>query len=376
MWWPFWRWKQRDSDINDEIAYDLAADAEERIRSGTAREEAEQASRRDFGNVLLLKEDIREMWGWTSLQRLGQDTRYGWRTLCKNPLFTIMAVLSLALGIGANTAIYSVMDAIMLRALPVRNPGELAILNWRAKRNAVHNHNGSSYNEPGGGITSPDLPWPAYSLLRNHNDVFSTLFAYKDAGQLNLMVQGQAELGDVEFVSGNFFSGIGIAPAVGRLIGDSDDVAGASQVAVLSYNYWRNRFAGNPAVPGQTVSINNILFAIAGVAPAEFFGVAPGSAPSVYIPMANRPALSKNYGKQHDTMFIDPYFYWVDIMGRLRPASRWCGHKPRLPLVSISSYFPRRRTTRTGPTFRRSGLSKADRASIHYAASIRSRCQS
>ena len=132
--WRFWRQKQRDTDLDDEIAHDLAAEAEERIRSGSPREEAERASHRDFGNVLLLKEDIREMWGWTSLERLGQDVRYGWRTLRKNPLFTSMAVLSLALGIGANTAIYSVMDAIMIRALPVRNPGELVILNWRAKQ--------------------------------------------------------------------------------------------------------------------------------------------------------------------------------------------------------------------------------------------------
>jgi len=248
------------------------------------------------------------MWGWTLLERLGQDVRYGLRTLSKNPLFTVMAVLSLALGIGANTAIYSVMDAIMVRALPVRNPGELMILNWRAKQD-VDSHNGSAYGEPGGGLTSPDFPWPAYALLRNHNDVFSSLFAYKYAGRLNLMVQGQAELGDVEFVSGNFFSGIGIAAAVGRLISDSDDVAGASQVAVLSYNCWRDRFAGNPAVIGQTVSINNIPFTVAGVAPSEFFGVAPGSAPSVYVPMTNRPALAKNYGNEHDTMFIDPHFY-------------------------------------------------------------------
>ena len=95
MGWRPWRSKQRDTDLDDEIAYDLAAEAEERIRSGTPREEAERASYRDFGNVLLLKEDIREMWGLTSLERLGQDVRYGWRTWCKNPLFTIMAVLSL-----------------------------------------------------------------------------------------------------------------------------------------------------------------------------------------------------------------------------------------------------------------------------------------
>ncbi len=319
--WRFWRRKQSEADLNDEIAYDLAADAEERLRSGIPCQEAEQASHRDFGNVLLLKEDIREMWGWTSLERLAQDVRYGWRTLRKNPLFTAMAVLSLALGIGANTAIYSVMDAIMIRALPVRAPGELVILNWHAKQEpvVVRSHNGSNYDDPGGGMTSPDFPWPAYELLHNRNSVFSTLFAYKRAGQLNLVVHGQAEVGDVELVSGNFFSGLGIVPAAGRLIEDSDNVAGSSQVAVLSYNYWRGRFAGDPAAIGQTVRINNIPFTIAGVAPPEFFGVAPGSNPVLYIPIVNRPSLARNYGNEHDTMFIDSHFYWVDIMGRLRP---------------------------------------------------------
>jgi macrolide transport system ATP-binding/permease protein len=319
--WRFWRRKKSDTDLNDEIAYDLAVDAEERVRSGVSREEAERASQRDFGNVLLLKEDVREVWGWTSLERLGQDVRYGWRTLRANPLFAAMAVLSLALGIGANTAIYSVMDAIMIRALPVRNASELVILNWRAKVDpgVVQSHSGTVYDEPGGGMTSPDFPWPAYELLRNHSDVFSSLFAYKREGQLNLVVRGQAEVDDVELVSGNFFSGLGIVPAAGRLLTDSDNLAGASQVAVLSFNYWRARFGGDPAAIGQTVQINNIPFTIAGVAAPEFFGVVPGSAPVLYIPIVNRPSLARNYGDDHDTMFVGPHFYWVDMMGRLRP---------------------------------------------------------
>ncbi len=152
MQWRFWRLNQRNRDLEDEIAHDLAAETEERIRSGRPREEAESDSRRDFGNVLLIKESTREVWGWTLLERLGQDVRYGWRTLGKNPLFTAMAVLSLALGIGANAAIYSVMDAIMIRALPVRNPGELMILNWRSKATkdppVVQSHSGTKYDEP------------------------------------------------------------------------------------------------------------------------------------------------------------------------------------------------------------------------------------
>jgi macrolide transport system ATP-binding/permease protein len=328
MHWRFWRWKQRNIDLDDEIAFDLAADAEERIRLGIPRKEAEQASHRDFGNVLLLKEDIRKMWVWIWLERLGQDLRYGWRTLRGNPLFTTMAVLSLALGIGANAAVYSVMDAILFRALPVRNPGELVILNWRVKQApptgyvepaGVRVVDGRVNFEPGGARTSSDFPWPFYELIHNDNDVFSTLFAHKDAG-LNLVVHGQAEIGTVEFVSGNFFSGLGIIPAAGRLIEKSDNFTGTPAVAVLSYGYWRDRFAGDPAAVGQTVRISNILFTIVGIAAPEFFGVSPGLAPVLYVPMVSRmsidPVLEPG---ELASMFVDPHYYWTDMIGRLRP---------------------------------------------------------
>ena len=317
--WRFWRWTKRDNDISDEIAHDLAAETEERVRSGASREEAGLASRRDFGNVSLLKEDVREIWIWASLQRLSQDVRYGWRTLRSNLLFTSMAVVSLALGIGANVAIYSVMDAIMLRALPVKNPGELAILNWRAKTNdpeVVHDHNGANYPVPGGGVESPDFPWHVYELFRDHNKSFSTLFAYKDAGRLNLIVNGVAETGPVEFVSGNFFTGLGINPAAGRILADSDDSAASSQVAVIGFEYWRKRFNLDSSAIGATIKLNNIPFTIAGVTAPEFYGVSAGSAPLVYIPMFSRLALVG--GGEGKSMFID-HSYWVDIMGRLRP---------------------------------------------------------
>ncbi len=315
-----WLFRRSDveSDLNAELEDYIKHQTERYVASGLSLEEARLIALRDVGGIEQVKEKCRDVRGTAWLEDAVQDVRYGWRTLLKNPLFSTMAVLSLGLGIGANTSIYSIMDAIMIRALPVRNPGELVILNWRAKQQPA-SHNGSAYDDPGGGMTSPDFPWPAYELLRDHNSVFSTLFAYKNAGALNLVVRGQAEVLPVELVSGNFFSGLGIAPAAGRLITDRDNLADASQVAVLSYNYWRDRFAGDMAAVGQSITINNNSFTIVGVAAPEFFGVAPGSAPVVYVPIVNRPALARNYGKEHDTMFIDSRFYWVDMMGRLRP---------------------------------------------------------
>src|SRR5262249_5972379 len=155
------------------------------------------------------------IWVWAWLERLGQDLRYGCRTLRKNPLFAAMAVLSLALGIGANTAIYSFMEAILMRALPVQRPGELVIVNWHSKGvpRVVHGLNGTWYGDPRTGFTSGNYPYPALELLRANNTVLSTLFAFQNVGRLNLRVQGQAELAGGQFVSGGFFSGLGVPPA-------------------------------------------------------------------------------------------------------------------------------------------------------------------
>ena len=163
MRWDFWRRRRRETDLNDEIAYDLALDGEEPILSGATRQEAKQASRRDFGNVLLLKEGIREMWGWMSLQRLSQDLRYGWRSLRKSPLFATMAVLSLALGIGANTAIFSFMHAILMCSLPVWRPGELVILNGIQR---VFPLSSTGLVGPGIATLTPDGPAATTRFLR------------------------------------------------------------------------------------------------------------------------------------------------------------------------------------------------------------------
>ena len=323
MRWDFWRRERRETDLEDEIAYDLALDAEERIRSGITRQEAERASRRDFGNVLLLKEGIREMWGWTSLERLGHDLRYGWRTLRKNPLFATMAVLSLALGIGANTAIFSFMDAILMRALPVWRPGDLVILNWHTKGppGVVHGMSGSWYNDPHTGWSSGDYPFPAFELLRANNSVLSSMFGFADAGRLNLSVQGQTDLVDGQLVSGNFFSSLGVRPAAGRLISDFDDRSGATPAVVISYNYWRRRFAGSTDAVGQSIFLNRMPFMIAGVSAPEFFGVNPAGAPDLFVPLHAAPLFSEDPQDDEKTRFLDKNFYWVEIMGRLRPGT-------------------------------------------------------
>src|SRR5437763_2522848 len=225
-----------------------------------------EAARRRVGNLTSLKEQSRAMWTWTLWEQLAQDIRYGLRMMAANPLFTAMAVLSLALGIGANTAIYSFMDAILLRSLPVQHPEQLVVVNWRAKDRpaVIHGQNGSRHRD-NAGTTSPNYPFGAFQLLRSNQDVLSAVFAYALAPELNLVAENQAEIADVQLVSGGFYGGLGVSPAAGRLIVDDDDRTGASPVAVISYQYWQRRFAGNPAAIGLRILINSTPLSIAGV---------------------------------------------------------------------------------------------------------------
>ncbi len=311
---------QAELDLHAELQDYIEHETQRHIAAGIP--EAQARSKALLG-IEQAKEECRDIRRGAWFDKLAQDVRYGWRTMLKNPLFSAMAILSLALGIGANTAIYSLMDAIMVRALPVQNAQQLVILNWRASTkhdpDVVQSHSGSKYTEPDGGSTSPDLPWPAYESLRARNHVLSSLFAFKTAGRLNVVLHGQAEIGEVNFVSGNYFTGLGIGPAAGRLINDADDRANAPQVAVISYRYWQERLAGAPAAVGESLTINNIPFTIAGVAPPEFLGVSPAHLPVAYIPLANRPVLGRNYGDEQKTIFTDAHNYWIDVMGRLRP---------------------------------------------------------
>jgi macrolide transport system ATP-binding/permease protein len=256
---------------------------------------------------------------WKFWEPFAQDIRYALRNMAGSKMFTSMAVLSLALGIGANTAIYSFMDAVMLRALPVKHPEQLVILNWQSKGDApvVHSHWGSSYGGPGGGKTSPNFPFQAYELLRGSNSCLSTLFGYMGAGRLNLVIDGQAELADGEYTTGNYFSGLQIPAAAGRLIVPDDDRMGAAPVVVITYDYWRSRFGANPAALGKHIQINGASFAIAGVSAPEFYGVSPDTKPKVFIPIRaiglidSRPDWAAKF-QQGD-------FYWIEAMGRLKP---------------------------------------------------------
>jgi len=263
--------RSKEAELREELQFHLDEEAEERQAEGVANEEARRAARRDLGNVGLLQENTRAVWGWTLLEQLGQDLRYAWRTMAANKTFSTLAILSLALGIGANTAIYSFMDSILLRSLPVSDPGSLVVLNWHNKvqprGTVLHGGSGEIYTDPKTGSTAGIFPFPAFELLRKSDAVFSSAFAYYPTRKVNLMVKGQAEPASGEYVSGDYFRGLAVPPAAGRVIIPDDDRIGARAIAVLSFVYSQRRFGDAASAPGQSILINNVPFTVAGVAP-------------------------------------------------------------------------------------------------------------
>jgi macrolide transport system ATP-binding/permease protein len=315
--------RRKEAELRDELQFHLDEEAELHQAHGLAREEAKWAARRELGNVALVHENTRAAWGWIMLEQLGQDLRYAFRTMASNRLFTFLAVLSLALGIGSNTAIYSFMDAIVLRSLPVSNPASLVILNWHnnapSRGSVVHSGSGSIYGDLKTRSEARIFPYPAFELLRKSDTVFSSVFAYYPTRKVNLMVSGQAEQSSGEYVSGDYFGGLAVPPASGRVIIPDDDRVGAPAVAVLSYAYSQRRFGDAASAPGQSILINNVAFTVAGVTPPGFSGVNPGTAPDFYVPLHSNFLLRQGGPGDLAKDYLDRNYYWIEMMARLRP---------------------------------------------------------
>jgi predicted permease len=250
--------------------------AERYVRQGMTETEAAQAARRQFGNATLLKEVNREMRRIRVIDSLIQDLRYGVRMMLKHKVFTAIAALSLALGIGANTAIFSLLDALLLKTLPVKNPEQLVFVG------------GLEYQYPpqlDRALRNIPIPDPVYREMGEKNTVFSGIFTYNwveatvNDGSLAERVSGQ-------LVSGNFFTVLGVGAHLGRVFTDADDLTpGAHFVTVISYDYWRSRFGADPNIVGKKISINTRPFTIIGVSAQGFKDVEVSTAPALRVPM-------------------------------------------------------------------------------------------
>jgi predicted permease len=247
------------------------------------------------------------------------DLRYALRGMRNNPLFTVMAALSLALGIGANTAIYSFMEAILLRSLPVGDPHRLVVFNWHSKDfpGVSHSFSGNNHKDPDTGMISNTLPYPAMDVLRA-GGLCSSVFAFTSGSRANVQLGGHTEPASTQYVSGEYFRGLQLAPAAGRLLNEDDDRT-AAPVTVLGHSFAQKMFGGVEKAPGQSVLINSVPFTVAGVAPPEFFGVNPAGIQDVYIPIHSAITLQGRPGSNFNARFTDPNRFWVQIMARLKP---------------------------------------------------------
>jgi macrolide transport system ATP-binding/permease protein len=317
--------RSKESELQEELQFHLDEEVEQRRDAGLTREDATWAARRDLGNVSLTKEDTRSAWGWTMLEQFGQDLRYAFRMMAANKSFSALAVLSLALGIGANTAIFSFMDMLLLRSLPVSQPESLAVLNWRMsastiRGSVVHGGAGSIHSNDAKTVaTSGIFPYPAFELLEKSSDsVFSSVFAYYPTRRVHLLVKGQGEQASGEYVSGDYFRGLDVLPAAGRVLIADDDRFGAAPATVLSFAFAQKRFGDAANAVDQRVFINNISFTVVGVASPEFFGVDPAHAPDFYVPVHSNVQLATLERASADN-FLSRNYYWIEIMARLRP---------------------------------------------------------
>ena len=212
------------------------------------------------------------------MQSFLQNLSYALRQLRKSPGFTVTVILTLALGIGANAAVFTLFDQVLLRMLPVQQPKQLVRFNWSGGYNGGANIFGGEMGDY--------FSYPMYKDLRDKNQVFSGVVAV-DRANVGVSWNNQAEDADAEIVTGNYFQVLGLQPAIGRLLTPQDDTAkGANPQLVLSYAYWKSRFAGSPAVIGQTVRLNGQPFTIVGVAPEAFQTAIGGYKPGLFIPMS------------------------------------------------------------------------------------------
>jgi predicted permease len=303
--------KALDRDLDEEVAFHLAMREEENRRAGITPEEARYAAHRQFGNTTSLKERSREMWTLVSLEGLLQDIRFGARKLRKSPGFTVVAVLTLALGIGANTAIFSLIHSVMLKSLPVAKPGELYRLGAATNCCVL----GGLQENGDFGIFSYSL----YKQFRDNSPEFHEIAAFSGGlSSLTVRRAGLAALPEPyvgEFVSGNYFSTFGLSAFTGRLLSQADDQPNAPPVTVMSYRVWREHFALDPAAIGETFLINGRSLTVIGIAPPGFFGeTLRTDPPDFWIPLAAEPLLH-----QDGSLLAHSELDWLFLIGRLKP---------------------------------------------------------
>src|ERR1700683_950659 len=282
--------RRNDERLQEEIEQHIALQTEDNIRAGMPADEARRRARLDFGPQGPIRDDYRAEESLPLIESTAQDVRYAARILRRSWGFTAIAATSLALAIGANTTIFSVMKHVLLERLEVPHADQLRLLHWHGDRNVAINNIWGIPDPGSSGLGGTSFCYPAFEELRRDNRVLEDLFAFKDLGTVNATIEGDAQVVQVEAVSGNFFNQMEVQPELGRTVRAADDRVGAAPVALISAGLWARAFGSSPLVLGRTVKLNMVLVTIIGVTPQGFTGaMGVQSAQDFFIPLSAQP---------------------------------------------------------------------------------------
>jgi macrolide transport system ATP-binding/permease protein len=346
--WFSFRKKDRDEDLERELRSDMDLEAAELVEKGLSPDEARYAAKRALGNPTLIREAVRTTWGGIWLEDFVKDVQYTCRALRKSPGFTVTAVLSLAVGIGANAAIFSIINAVLLKSLPVRDPQGLLVLG------PAHG-SGSQSGMPANGLFSL-FSYDLYKHLQNTH-AFGELCAVQSTTETGLSVRRQnsdrPELAQARLVSGNYFDVLGVEAALGRAIHPDDDSASAAPVAVVSFRYWKGTLGATSSVIGSTIYVGRTSFTIIGVAPPSFYGeTLRPDPPDLWLPLSADRELN-----EQRALIDEPTEHWLYLIGRLSSGISATQAQGRLT-AALRNWL----LTRSAP-----GVSAEDRATMMRA---------
>lgn len=286
-----------DRDLDDEVQAMFDLLVQEKMRAGLTAADARRLASIELGHVDALKGKVREVRSGALVSAFVRDVRFGVRLLVRSPVFSVFTIASLALGIGATAAIFTLFDTVVLRKLPVSEPDRLVV---------------ASFGGPGGRFNY-SMPYPHFEEIRQRNTTLEGLFATNPIGRITVTVDGKPEIAEGIYVTGDYYRTLRLTRAVGRLLGPDDDRPGRA-VAVVSHAYWQRRFAGRAAAAGAAVSLNGVPFTVVGVEPEGFAGTEVGRSYDISVPMRALELLSDS-----KPLWNEAFATWIYIMGRMKP---------------------------------------------------------
>ena len=317
-----------EQELDDELRFHVEQEAERYERQGMSQDAALRRARLEFGGVEQMKEASRDTRGTARLESIVRDLRYAIRSLRSRPAFTLTVIATLALGIGANTAIFTLVDALVLRPLPVSHPEQLVIVSDPAAVNS-------------NGVGTPPITdfvsFPLYRDVRERNSVFTDMYANGWSGPIDVKIgagtDATAEEPHVRFVTGNFFSVLGVPAYVGRTFtADEDKAPGQDPVAVLTYDYWQRRFSGSRAAIGSVMRVNDVAVTIIGVTPPGFAGDIVGQGCDFWLPIMMDPVIQPRMNQ-----LASREWQWLVMMGRLRPSVTLATARQQISVIEANA---------------------------------------